>query len=153
MSGSYGACPLQSRWGLLPWALVLGGRLHAVADAQGDVLQSDRYEGPASAVAWRTGGFDAALAEAAKTGKPVLVDFTASWCPPCKVIKHAVWPDAQVARAVNEQYVPLMVDVDDPQNAEVAQTSITPLSVVCDIDTTASTTSTAGCSTKRRRWP
>jgi thioredoxin 1 len=36
-------------------------------------------------------------------------------------MKHEVWPNARVASAVNAGYVPLLVDVDDPKNAQVAQ--------------------------------
>jgi thiol:disulfide interchange protein len=116
-----GVCPFQGRWGVLLWALVIG----AVVVMQWPMLKGMYYratsaEAPASAVAWRA-GFDAALAESAKTGKPVLPDFTASWCPPCRVMKHDVWPDDRVAAAVNGGYVPVLVDVDDPQNAEVAR--------------------------------
>jgi thiol:disulfide interchange protein len=66
---------------------------------------------PASAVAWRS-DFDGALAEARAAHKRALVDFSASWCPPCIAMKHEVWPDADVARAINAGYVPVAVDAD-----------------------------------------
>jgi len=68
-------------------------------------------EAPASAIAWRT-DLDAALAEARGSNKRVLVDVSADWCPPCVAMKHDVWPDPQVARAVDAEFVPLLVDAD-----------------------------------------
>ncbi len=66
---------------------------------------------PTSTIAWRT-DLDAALAESRRTGRPVLAEFGASWCPPCLAMQHDVWPDSTVERAVSGRYVPLAVDVD-----------------------------------------
>ncbi|MFT3787969.1 MAG: thioredoxin family protein [Tepidisphaeraceae bacterium] len=72
----------------------------------------------ASKVAWQT-DFDAALGRARESGKSLLVDFTATWCPPCQVMKHEVWSDDRVAAAANRAYVPVLIDVD--ANADIAR--------------------------------
>ena len=66
---------------------------------------------PLTSIQWRT-DVAAALLEAQRTDKAVLVDFSADWCPPCIVMKHDVWPDPAVERALAQSYVPVLIDVD-----------------------------------------
>ena len=66
-------------------------------------------EAAPSQVAWRT-AYPTALEEAKAAEKPLLLVFSASWCPPCQLMKHEVWPDAEVGRLANAGYVPVLLD-------------------------------------------
>ena len=75
---------------------------------------------PDDGIGWRT-DLAAALAEAQQAHKPVLVDVSASWCPPCRVMKHEVWPDDKVRAAVLAHFIPVLIDPDLPINREVLE--------------------------------
>jgi thiol:disulfide interchange protein len=63
-----------------------------------------------SGVQWQE-DFAAALKEARETHKPMLVDFSASWCPPCQMMKRDVLPDKRIRKALAD-FIPVEVDVD-----------------------------------------
>jgi thiol:disulfide interchange protein len=111
-SRRFGDAPV---WGIIALTLVVG----SWTLVKGAYYRVAAGKPPASAVAWRS-DFDAALVESRSSGKPLLLDFGASWCPPCRVMEHEVWPDREVGSAVNGHYIPVRLDVDDPKAGPLA---------------------------------
>ena len=61
---------------------------------------------------------DTALAHAKESKTPVLIDFSADWCIPCKELDHNTWTDKDVIDATNK-FIRLKVDLthfDSPES-------------------------------------
>jgi thioredoxin-like negative regulator of GroEL len=64
--------------------------------------------------------YDTALSLAQSSGKPLVLIFSASWCPPCQQMKKQVYPSQEVA-PYKSQFVWAYLDVDQPSNKSIAQ--------------------------------
>src|SRR5262245_21585924 len=70
------------------------------------------YEGKspgkvADLVEWRSATM--AIEEAHQTGRPILYDFTAEWCPPCQAMNREVFADRKAAGTIGQLFVPVRV--------------------------------------------
>ena len=56
---------------------------------------------------------DAAFARAKSENKPILLDIGAVWCHWCHVIDRESYENAEIARIINEHFIPVKVDRDE----------------------------------------
>ncbi|MEM6500037.1 MAG: thioredoxin family protein, partial [Pseudomonadota bacterium] len=75
---------------------------------------------PANKIAWAE-SYAAAQSRATDSDKPMILYFTGKWCVPCRIMKRQVWADPQVMTQVTHQFVPVLIDVNDPKNAAILE--------------------------------
>ncbi len=97
----------RSRIAALALAIIAVAALFVFA---GPRRSSSNQKQAGEAVRW-TEDFDAALKEAAATGKPVMLDFFATWCMPCKIMDRVTYTDASVIDET-KSWISVRIDVD-----------------------------------------
>ena len=89
---------------------------------------------PSNGVAWAD-NYTVAQQQAVQSGKPMILFFTGKWCVPCRIMKRNVWADNQVTATVNAEFIPVTIDVDEPDAAAVMtryRVGATPITIVVD---------------------
>ena len=59
--------------------------------------------------------FEEAKQKAKAENKPLIVIFSATWCPPCQIMKRAVYPSPEV-EPFHDQFVWAYLDADQSEN-------------------------------------
>lgn len=96
----------EASFRLFPWLKTFAGVACLVATAY--LVTSWALRGPG--VSWRPYTEDL-LAEAQRQERPVIIDFYASWCTPCRELEGTTFHDAAVVRQADAGFVMIKVDV------------------------------------------
>ena len=76
------------------------------------LLLSVHYAQGGDGIAFMTGNYTIAEKKAKEEQKLLLLDFTASWCMPCKKMEKEIFPNDALGEFVNDHFVSFKVNAD-----------------------------------------
>jgi thiol:disulfide interchange protein len=88
-----------------------GSQPQAAVKTSGPHKYADLFHAPLNLDAFFD--YDEGLAYAKSVNKPILIDFTGHACVNCRKMEANVWPDPEVYKMINQDYVLIQLYVDD----------------------------------------
>ncbi len=84
-------------------------------------LKSNSGSESETGISFHQGTWEEALKLAENEGKPIFLDISASWCGPCKKLKATTFPDEEVGKFYNANFINVMVDGEKGEGIELAR--------------------------------
>ena len=109
------ACSGNWKWFIIPVIVLIAILLVRNAIQSRSDAANPTEAASTNSISWNH-DYDAGMAQAKQENKPVLLVFSASWCPPCKWMKENTYRDAAVVAKAGV-FVTIYVDIDE--NASV----------------------------------
>lgn len=73
-------------------------------------IKTSENELPGTEILFKESGWEEALEESKLTGKPIFLNFHATWCAPCKLMKYRTFTDNDLANYLNSNFINLRLD-------------------------------------------
>ncbi len=83
-------------------------------------LLSFNFSYAQTGISFEKGTWQQAIAKAQKENKLIFLDAYTSWCGPCKMLQAKVFPDAELGKYFNGNFVNVKVDMEKGEGPELA---------------------------------
>ncbi len=74
------------------------------------VIPESEKDERVSEIVFKESGWENALKESKATGKPIFLNFHATWCAPCKLMKFRTFTNDELADYLNANFINLRLD-------------------------------------------